>query len=85
MQAFDGVVGSVLSKVIPTALATGTFNSGLLATLVGTFGRASGDVFISAFGYINLRQLLNLLIIPSFLLVVVDLAAIWLNYDILTA
>jgi len=85
MQAFDGVVGSVLSKVIPTALATGTFNSGLLATLVGTFGRASGDVFISAFGYINLRQLLNLLIIPSFLLVVVDLAVIWLNYDILTA
>ncbi|KAL7463959.1 hypothetical protein ACHAXS_004310 [Conticribra weissflogii] len=36
MQAFDGVVGSVLSKVIPTALATGTFNSGLFATLVGT-------------------------------------------------
>ena len=36
VQAFDGVVGSVLSKVIPTALATGTINSGLLATLVGT-------------------------------------------------
>ena len=36
VQAFDGVVGSVLSKVIPTALATGTLNSGLLATIVGT-------------------------------------------------
>jgi hypothetical protein len=36
VQAFDGVVGSVLSKVIPTALASGTLNSGLLATLVGT-------------------------------------------------
>ncbi|KAL3804058.1 hypothetical protein HJC23_006449 [Cyclotella cryptica] len=36
VQAFDGVVGSVLSKVIPTALATGTLNSGLLATVVGT-------------------------------------------------
>ncbi len=31
VQAFDGVVGSMLSKVIPTALATGT-----LATVVGT-------------------------------------------------
>ena len=27
VQAFDGVVGSVLSKVIPTALATGTLVS----------------------------------------------------------
>ena len=36
VQAFDGVVGSVLSKVIPTALATGTLNSGLLATVLGT-------------------------------------------------
>ena len=36
VQAFDGVVGSVLSKVIPTALASGTWNSGFLATVVGT-------------------------------------------------
>ena len=36
VQAFDGVVGSVLSKVIPTSLATGTLNSGLLATVLGT-------------------------------------------------
>ena len=40
VQAFDGVVGSVLSKVIPTALATGTLNSGLLATVVGTVSAA---------------------------------------------
>ncbi len=36
VQAFDGVAGSVLSKVIPTFLASGTLNSGLLATTVGT-------------------------------------------------
>ena len=41
VQAFDGVVGSVLSKVIPTALATGTLNSGLLATVVGTVSCAA--------------------------------------------
>jgi hypothetical protein len=40
VQAFDGVVGSVLSKVIPTVLASGTLNSGLLATIVGTVSAA---------------------------------------------
>jgi hypothetical protein len=35
-QAFDSVIGSALSKVIPTALASGTLNSGLIATWVGT-------------------------------------------------
>jgi hypothetical protein len=32
IQSFEGVIGSALSKVIPTALASGTFNSGLLAS-----------------------------------------------------
>eukprot|EP00957_Ditylum_brightwellii_P126596 9649046-Ditylum_brightwellii.AAC.1 len=36
LQAFDSVIASNLSKVIPTALASGTLNSGLLTTLVGT-------------------------------------------------
>jgi len=36
IQCFEGVIGSTLSKVIPTALASGTLNSGLLATLVDT-------------------------------------------------
>lgn len=36
IQSFEGVIGSALSKVIPTALASGTLNSGLLATLVDT-------------------------------------------------
>ena len=30
IQSFEGVIGSCLSKVIPTALASGTLNSGLL-------------------------------------------------------
>eukprot|EP00977_Amphora_coffeiformis_P001520 scaffold296_cov102-Amphora_coffeaeformis.AAC.8 len=55
IQAFEGVIGSTLSKVIPTALASGTFNSGLLATLVDTFGRACGDNFISMVGFISIR------------------------------
>ncbi|KAL7522716.1 hypothetical protein ACHAWX_007399 [Stephanocyclus meneghinianus] len=85
VQAFDGVVGSVLSKVIPTALATGTLNSGLLATVVGTFGRACGDVFITSVGFIDLRNVMNMLYIPSFLILLLDLIIIWWNYDVLTA
>ncbi|KAL3781343.1 hypothetical protein ACHAWO_010731 [Cyclotella atomus] len=85
VQAFDGVVGSVLSKVIPTALATGTLNSGLLATLVGTFGRACGDVFITSVGFIDLRNVMNMLYIPSFCILLLDLIMIWWNYDALTA
>merc|ERR1719491_1858919 len=76
VQAFDGVVGSVLSKVTPTALASGTLNSGLLATVIGTFGRACGDVFITSVGYIDLRQIMNLLFVPSFVILVLDLLLI---------
>eukprot|EP00571_Detonula_confervacea_P004086 CAMPEP_0172330476 /NCGR_PEP_ID=MMETSP1058-20130122/61423_1 /TAXON_ID=83371 /ORGANISM="Detonula confervacea, Strain CCMP 353" /LENGTH=1301 /DNA_ID=CAMNT_0013047691 /DNA_START=56 /DNA_END=3961 /DNA_ORIENTATION=- len=85
VQAFDGVVGSVLSKVIPTALATGTLNSGLLATVIGTFGRACGDVFITSVGFIDIRQIMNLLFVPSFIILAFDLILICYKYDSLTA
>jgi hypothetical protein len=37
IQAFDGVVGSVLSKVIPTALAAGEFSSSISVTNIISF------------------------------------------------
>jgi len=83
IQSFEGVIGSTLSKVIPTALASGTINSGLLATMVDTLGRASGDIFISIMGYINLRQLMNLLFIPTFTVLISCLVMIRRNYDML--
>lgn len=83
IQSFEGVIGSCLSKVIPTALASGTLNSGLLATLVDTLGRASGDIFISIMGFIDLRQLMNLLFIPAFIILVTCLILIRRNYDML--
>lgn len=83
VQCFEGIIGSALSKVIPTALASGTLNSGLLATLVDTFGRACGDMFISMVGFINLRQLMNLLFIPGFLIMLSCLVVIRKFYDIL--
>ena len=83
IQAFEGVIGSTLSKVIPTALASGTFNSGLLATLVDTLGRSSGDMFISSMGFISLRQLMNLLFIPGFLIMLICLFVIERYRDLL--
>merc|ERR1719203_1783647 len=70
IEACESFVASALSKVVPSALASGTFNSGLLTTLVGTSGRACGDLFITTMGYISLRNLMNLLFVPSFLLMV---------------
>ena len=36
IEACESYVASLMSKVVPSALAQGTFNSGLFATLVGT-------------------------------------------------
>lgn len=84
IQSFEGVIGSTLSKVIPTALASGTLNSGLLATLIDTFGRACGDLFISAMGFLNIRQLINLLFIPTFVIMLTCLVVIQRYRDLLS-
>jgi len=83
IEACESFVASALSKVVPSALASGTFNSGLLTTLVGTSGRTVGDLFITSMGYMDLRNLMNLLFVPSFLLMVLMVALVWRNYDIL--
>ena len=83
IQSFEGIVGSTLSKVVPTALASGTLNSGLLATLVDTFGRTCGDLFISLCGLLNLRQLINLLFIPGAIVLATCLVVVRKHYDLL--
>lgn len=83
IEACESFVASLMSKVVPSALAQGTFNSGLLATLVGTGGRAVGDLFITCMGLISVRNLLNLLIIPGAALVATSIALIRWNYDLL--
>jgi hypothetical protein len=65
-------------------LASGTFNSGLLATLVDTFGRTCGDLFISAAGFLSLRQLMNLLFIPGFAIMLSCLIVIERCRDLLS-
>jgi len=83
VEACESFVASLMSKVVPSALAVGTFNSGLLATLVGTSGRAVGDLFITMMGLISIRNLLDLLILPGLGLMLVSLILIRRNYYIL--
>ena len=85
MQAFDGVVGSVLSKVIPTALASGTLNSGLLSTFVGTLGRGFGDISVTVVGFVDLRQIQNLLFVPCLGILAFDLILVIMNRETLSA
>jgi len=83
IEACESYVASLMSKVVPSTLAQGTFNSGLLATLVGTGGRAVGDLFITCMGLVSVRNLLNLLIIPGATLIATSIALILWNYDLL--
>lgn len=80
IEACESYVASLMSKVVPSALAEGTFNSGLLATLVGTSGRATGDLFITLMALISIRQLLNLLVIPGLALMIISMVLIRRNY-----
>ncbi|KAL7548250.1 hypothetical protein ACHAWF_011541 [Thalassiosira exigua] len=80
-----GCLNIPISVFVGWASQYGRINWGLLATVIGTFGRACGDVFITSVGYIDIRQIMNLLFVPSFIILVLDLILIVYNYDSLTA
>lgn len=82
VEACESFVASLMSKCVPSALAVGTFNSGLLSTLVGTGGRAVGDAYITVMGLISIRNLLNLLLIPGMVLMLLSMLLLWRNYKI---
>jgi hypothetical protein len=63
-NVLEGVNMSLLSKTIPKSFARGTFNSGLLATEAGTFGRALGDVMITVVGLPGIQYVLNSTFVP---------------------
>lgn len=46
IEACESYVASLMSKLVPSALARGTFNSGLLTTLVGTVGAVPTFVLV---------------------------------------
>jgi MFS family permease len=66
-NVLEGVNMALLSKTIPKAFAKGTFNSGLLATEAGTFGRTLGDVAITVVGLPGIQYVLNWTFVPLLL------------------
>jgi hypothetical protein len=74
---------SLLSKLISPELAKGTFNSGLLATEAGTFGRVLGDMSIVVFGggLSSSPLLVNRLYLPLAFLVACTIALVQVFYD----
>ena len=65
LNALEGVIMSLLSKLVSPELARGTWNSGLLATEAGTFGRVLGDIAITACSVTTPKfDLINVLFSP---------------------
>lgn len=75
LNALEGVIMSLLSKLISPELAKGTFNSGLLATEAGTFGRVLGDMAITMFGNVGEpTSLVNQLYYPIAAMIIASIA-----------
>lgn len=86
LNATEGIVMSLLSKVISPELARGTFNSGLLATEAGTFGRVMGDLAITLLGdQTNVNAaLVNRLYSPLLIMLLVGLFVVQFFHERLT-
>ena len=74
-----GGVSDVLnSKILPLQLSRGVFNSGLIATLAGAFGRSVGGFTVGWVGFANARLTQDLLFIPLGILSLVSFAlSLW--------
>jgi len=89
LNALEGIIMSRLSKLVSPELAKGTFNSGLLATEAGTFGRVIGDLAItvtavsidSTDNIASSVKLINYLFIPIALGIIVSIFIIHWYYD----
>ena len=78
-----GVNLSLLSRVMATRLARGTFNGGLLSTEAGTLARVIADGTITLAGYLREDQLLNVTLLPSLVICIVSIAATFFTYNTL--
>lgn len=76
-----GVNLSLLSKVMSSRLARGTFNGGLLSTEAGTLARVVADVSITLAGYLGSQWLLNATLLPTLVVGLVSIAATLATYN----
>lgn len=80
-EVLEGVNLSLLSKVMSSRLARGTYNGGLLSTQAGTLARVSADLTITFVGYAGMKNLLNITLLPSLLIGIISMFATWYTYN----
>ncbi|WOK93582.1 hypothetical protein Cni_G02282 [Canna indica] len=76
-----GVNLSLLSQVMSSRLARGTYNGRLLSTEAGTLARVVADGTITLAGYLGESKLLNVTLFPSLLNCISSIAATCLTYN----
>lgn len=79
----DPVSTSLTSKVLPKKIARGLFNAGMLATLAGSLGRATGGVAVAVAGYWGNEGLENNLFIPLTVMCVISAVLMKLVYPMM--
>ncbi|XP_077235013.1 SPX domain-containing membrane protein At4g22990-like [Tasmannia lanceolata] len=80
-EVLEGVNLSLLSRVMSSRLARGTYNGGLLSTEAGTLARVVADGTITLAGYLGENKLLNVTLLPSLLICISSIAATFLTYN----
>ena len=78
---FAGVNLSLLSKVMSSRLARGTYNGGLLSTEAGTLARVVADGTITLVGYLGESRLLNVTMVPNLLIGLLAIVGTVYTYD----
>lgn len=82
LNALEGVIMSLLARLLSPELAQGTFNSGFLATEAGTFGRVLGDIAITLLaGSMGEASLVNRLFSPLAAMLLGSAIVVYRNYD----
>lgn len=76
-----GVNLSLLSRVMSSRLARGTYNGGLLSTEAGTIARVIADATITLAGYLGENRLLNITLLPSLVICVTSIFATCYTYN----
>ncbi|KAJ4811910.1 SPX domain protein 3 [Rhynchospora pubera] len=74
-EVLEGVNLSLLSRVMSSRLAQGTFNGGLLSTEAGTLARVVADATITLAGNLGQSLLLNVTLLPSLFICIASLIA----------
>ncbi|XP_021717587.1 SPX domain-containing membrane protein At4g22990-like isoform X2 [Chenopodium quinoa] len=80
-EVLEGVNLSLLSRVMSSRLARGTYNGGLLSTEAGTLARVVADGTITLAGLWGESKLLNLTLFPSLLICISSIIATCLTYN----